>query len=86
MNSQHKCKSKWIDLICLILLKIKVMFSNGQLLFAVFFIIAFTGIVIFTYRKDFKGHQIHYKGSSKILLTFIVAIIILFIIKYSTQA
>tara|TARA_B100000767_G_scaffold275785_2_gene315592 strand:- start:2700 stop:2888 length:189 start_codon:yes stop_codon:yes gene_type:complete len=62
------------------------MFSNGQLLFAVFFIIAFIGVIIFTYRKDFKGHQIHYKGSFKILLTFIIAIIILFFIKYFTQA
>ncbi len=62
------------------------MFSNGQLLFAVFFVIAFSGIIIFTYRKDFKRHQIHFKGSFKILLTFITAIIILFFIKYFTQA
>lgn len=62
------------------------MFSKGQLLFAVFFVIVFSGIIIFTYRKDFKGHQIHYKGSFKILLTFIAAIIILFFIKYFTQA
>ncbi|MDA9351659.1 hypothetical protein N8151_01235 [Flavobacteriaceae bacterium] len=62
------------------------MFSNGQLLFAVFFVIAFTGIIIFTYRKDFKGHQIHYKGSFKILLTFLLAIAVLFVIKYYTQA
>jgi len=62
------------------------MFSNGQLLFAVFFVITFTGIIIFTYRKDFKGHQIHYKGSFKILLTFLLAIAVLFVIKYYTQA
>jgi len=62
------------------------MFSNGQLLFAVFFVIAFTGIIILTYRKDFKGHQIHYEGSFKILLTFLLAIAVLFVIKYYTQA
>ena len=62
------------------------MFSNGQLLFAVFFVLAFTGIIIFTYKKDFKGHQIHYKGSFKILITFIIAIGVLFTIKYFTQA
>ena len=62
------------------------MFSNGQVLFAVFFVIAFSGIIILTYRKDLKGHQIHYKGSFKILLTFLLAIAILFIIKYYTQA
>ena len=62
------------------------MFSNGQLLFAVFFVIAFSAVLIFTYKKDFKGHQVHYKGSFKILLTFLLAIAILFIIKYYTQA
>jgi heme/copper-type cytochrome/quinol oxidase subunit 2 len=62
------------------------MFSNGQLLFAVFFVIAFTIAIIYTYRKDFKGHQVHYKGSFKILLTFIAAIVVLFFIKYFTQA
>jgi len=58
------------------------MFSNGQLLFAVFFVIAFSAVLIFTYKKDFKGHQVHYKGSFKILLSFIAAIAILFMIKY----
>ena len=58
------------------------MFSNGQHLFAVFFVIAFSAVLIFTYKKDFKGHQVHYKGSFKILLSFIAAIAILFMIKY----
>jgi len=58
------------------------MFSNGQLLFAIFFVIAFSAILIYTYGKDFKGHQLHYKGSFKILLSFIAAIFILFMIKY----
>lgn len=58
------------------------MFSNGQLLFAVFFVIVFSAVLIFTYKKDFKGHQVHYKGSFKILLSFIAAIAILFMIKY----
>jgi len=58
------------------------MFSNGQLHFAVFFVIAFSAVLIFTYKKDFKGHQVHYKGSFKILLSFIAAIAILFMIKY----
>jgi len=62
------------------------MFSNGQLLFAVFFVIAFTIAITYTYRKDFKRHQVHYKGSFKILLTFIAAIVVLFFIKYFTQA
>jgi cbb3-type cytochrome oxidase subunit 3 len=57
------------------------MFSSGQLLFAVFFIISFTAIVILMYRKDAKGHKIHYAGSYKILIGFILAIFALFLIK-----
>ena len=33
------------------------------------------------YRKDAKGHKIHYAGSYKILIGFILAIIALFMIK-----
>ena len=61
------------------------MFSLGQLLFAVFFVITFTTLMIFSYRKDSKNHKIHYKGSLKIFLTFVVIIGILFLIKFLTQ-
>ena len=33
------------------------------------------------YRKDAKGHKIHYSGSYKILIGFILAIVALFLIK-----
>ena len=61
------------------------MFSLGQLLFAVFFVITFTTLMIFSYRKDSKNHKIYYKGSLKIFLVFIVIIGILFLIKFLTQ-
>jgi len=57
------------------------MFSSGQLQFAVFFVIFFSAIVVWMYRKDSKGHKIHYAGSYKILIGFVLAIVALFMIK-----
>ena len=57
------------------------MFSQGQLLFALFFVVTFTAIIIMMYRKDAVGHKIHYSGTYKILLGFILAIVALFLIK-----
>jgi O-antigen/teichoic acid export membrane protein len=61
------------------------MFSQGQLLFAVFFVIAFVTLMFFSYRKDSKSHKLHYKGSLKILIVFLLTIGILFLIKSLTQ-
>lgn len=61
------------------------MFSQGQLLFAVFFVITFITLMIFSYRKDSKNHKLHYKGSLKIFLAFVLIIGILFLIKFFTQ-
>ncbi|MDA9984280.1 MAG: hypothetical protein QNL42_05960 [Flavobacteriaceae bacterium] len=57
------------------------MFSSGQLQFVVFFVISFSAIVVWMYRKDSKGHKIHYAGSYKILIGFVLAIVALFMIK-----
>ena len=38
------------------------MFSTGQQFFALFFIIAFTAVIIWSYRKDLKLHKIYYKN------------------------
>lgn len=57
------------------------MFSQGQLLFALCFVIAFVIIMIFSYRKDIKTHKIFYKGNYKILIGFFIFIGILFFIK-----
>ncbi len=61
------------------------MFSQGQLLFAVFFLITFLSIIIYSYRKDLKSHKLHYKGSIKILMVFIMSLVGLYLIKYFTQ-
>lgn len=57
------------------------MFSNGQWIFAGFFIIAFIAVMIFSYRKDLKLHRKYYKGSLYVLLGFIIFIALLFLIK-----
>jgi len=58
------------------------MFSTGQLIFAGVFFIAFVAIIAYTYKKDRKWHQKSYKGVVNVLISFVLFIIILFIIKY----
>lgn len=57
------------------------MFTQGQLLFAAFFVVIFIIAMIYSYRKDFKLHRKFYKGSYMILLGFFVFIGFLFFIK-----
>jgi hypothetical protein len=57
------------------------MFSTGQWVFALLFLITFIGVAIFVYKKDAALHQQYYKGSSKVLLFFLLFIFILFIMK-----
>nr|WP_269225153.1 hypothetical protein [Flavobacterium eburneipallidum] len=57
------------------------MFSQGQLLFAGCFAIAFIIAMIFAYRKDANLHKLFYKGNFKILIGFALFIVLLFVIK-----
>lgn len=57
------------------------MFSQGQLLFAACFFVAFVIAMIYAYRKDLALHKIYYKGNYKILIGFLLFIGILFMIK-----
>jgi hypothetical protein len=57
------------------------MFSQGQLVFALCFFIAFVIMMIFAYRKDAKLHKIFYKGNYKVLIGFLIFIGLLFVIK-----
>ncbi|SFF43680.1 hypothetical protein SAMN04488131_12223 [Flavobacterium xueshanense] len=57
------------------------MFSQGQLVFAGLFFVAFIIAAIYSYRKDIKIHQEFYKGNYKILIGFGIFIGILFLIK-----
>jgi len=58
------------------------MFSKGQLLFALLFLIAFVTAAIFVYRKDGALHREHYKGSYRVLLVFLLFVAFLFAMKY----
>ncbi len=58
-----------------------VMFSKGQLIFAILFALTFIGVLIYSYRKDVKLHRFHFKGSGKVVVGFIVFIALLFLIK-----
>ncbi|MBD0726040.1 hypothetical protein B6A10_12725 [Flavobacterium sp. L1I52] len=57
------------------------MFSQGQLIFAICFLIAFIIVMIFSYRKDINTHKLFYKGNYKILIGFFIFIGLLFVIK-----
>ena len=57
------------------------MFSQGQLVFASLFFIAFVITMIFAYRRDLALHSVFYKGNYKILIGFIAFIGVLFLIK-----
>lgn len=58
------------------------MFSNGQLIFAVLFALAFLVIIVYSYKKDKKLHDKNYKGVKWVGILFIIFILILFFIKY----
>ncbi|MFG4004852.1 hypothetical protein ACHRV1_05480 [Flavobacterium aquidurense] len=58
------------------------MFSQGQLIFALCFFIAFVIVMIFAYRKDLALHKIFYKGNYKVLIVFLIFIALLFVIKF----
>ncbi|SHJ55910.1 hypothetical protein [Aquimarina spongiae] len=61
------------------------MFSQGQLIFAGLFVVAFVILMIFSYRKDLKLHRKYYKGSLFILIGFIIFILLLFALKTYLQ-
>ncbi len=57
------------------------MFSKGQLIFAVVFVIFFAVTIFLTYKKDRKLHAKNYKGVKWVGISFVLFIIILFVIK-----
>ena len=58
------------------------MFSTGQWIFALFFVIGFVILMIFSYRKDIKLHRKYYKGSIWVLVGFLVFVALLVGAKY----
>ncbi len=58
------------------------MFSTGQLVFVLFFIVVFVILIVLSYRKDAALHKKEYKGSKWVLLGFIGFVFLLFAIKF----
>ena len=57
------------------------MFSKGQLIFAIGFVIAFTLFVVWSYRKHRKKNPTYFKGSFWVLIGFLVFICLLVLLK-----
>ena len=57
------------------------MFTQGQIIFSIAFIIVFVAAMIYMYRKDMPLHKLHYKGSKWVLISFFLFVGILFAIK-----
>ena len=70
--------------IYLLLQKTSVMFSVGQLIFALFFVLVFTVVIIRSYRKDKVEQPEYFKGSLRVLVAIAVVVILLFSIKLLT--
>lgn len=58
------------------------MFSKGQIIFGVLFLIVFAIIIGYTYRKDLKLHKRFYAGSIWVLVAFIAFILFISAIKF----
>ncbi len=66
---------------CLFLLKISIMFSSGQLIFAGCFVVVFVIATFYAYKGDKALHKKFYSGSSNVLIGFIAFVVLLFLIK-----
>lgn len=58
------------------------MFTEGQWIVAILFVIAFAVLMVYSYRKDKALHKKHYKGSVWVLIGFILFVLFLFGIKF----
>ena len=62
------------------------MFTKGQLIFAIFFVITFTIIIIISYKKDLKFLKNTYNGVRWVLIGFIIFFSLLVILKKLVNA
>lgn len=54
-------------------------FTTGRIIFIIFFVIAFTALMIYSYRKDIKNHERYYKGAGKKVLIYSTIVIAIFV-------
>jgi len=56
------------------------MFTSGRILFTVIFIVVFTGVLIWSYRKDLKNIRTHYRRNYLVLVGLLTFIALLYLI------
>tara|TARA_B100001113_G_scaffold80050_1_gene63048 strand:- start:536 stop:724 length:189 start_codon:yes stop_codon:yes gene_type:complete len=62
------------------------MFTKGQLIFAIIFVIIFTVVIIDSYKKDVRFLKNTYRGVRWVLIGFIVFFSILVVLKKLVNA
>lgn len=58
------------------------MFSKGQVIFGIIFVIVFSVVIIKSYKKDAESNKKYYKGSFWVLFAFIAFILSIAAIKF----
>lgn len=54
-------------------------FSTGRIIFIIFFVLVFTSLIVWSYRKDIKNHNRYYKNAGKKVLLYGGLIVAVFI-------
>ena len=58
------------------------MFTKGQIIFSILFILAFAIVIWFAYKGDRRLHAKNYRGVKWIAVTFLLFVVALFCLKY----
>lgn len=56
------------------------MFTTGRILFTLFFMLLFVGMLVWSYRKDLKTIKFHYKKTYLVLLGLLTFLALLYLI------
>lgn len=54
-------------------------FTTGRIIFMIFFVLAFGGLIVWSYRKDIQNHNRYYKNAGKKVLLYGGLIVAVFI-------
>ncbi|WP_226742840.1 hypothetical protein [Polaribacter gangjinensis] len=54
-------------------------FSTGRIIFIIFFVIAFSAVLVWSYKKDTKNHERYYKNAGKKVAIYGGIIIAIFV-------
>jgi len=54
-------------------------FTTGRIIFIIFFVLAFGGLIVWSYRKDIQNHKRYYKNAGKKVLLYGALIVAVFI-------